>query len=209
MDFSFFFASLLSQWVLFSCLQELFLSAKVFFLHVCFCFFFCKGLSFFSCKGVWFVFSTERFFWIFPQVFCLKCFFFAEWGDVCFSQRGSFCFWGVRFFHRGFRFFQRSLFSSKVFFHGSFFFFKRSSFFHRGLFFPNRVLFFFHWCLGFSNSKGFGLFNHRGLDFSKGFCYVRCVLVFFFFKRFFQTSLFFVLGFFFKRVCFFPQGFFF
>ena len=69
---------------------------------------------------------------------------------------------------------------------------------------------FFHWCLGFSNSKGFGLFNHRGLNFSKGV--LLCSMCFgLFFSKDFLNRFVFCLGFFFffKRVCFFPQGCFF
>ena len=67
-------------------------SAKVVFLHVCFCFF-CKGLSFFFLAKGLICFSHGKFFSKkkFASFFFFV-FFFAEGGDVCFSQRVLFCF---------------------------------------------------------------------------------------------------------------------
>ena len=162
-----------------------FLFARVFFLQKLFfaCLFlllFCKGLSFFFLQRGLICFSHGEFFFKkkIRKFFFLMFFFFAEGGDVCFFSEGFvlFFFWGVRFFQEGFRFFSKEF----VFFKG--FFSTRVCFFFKGVRFsnevkvcPTRVLLFFSLVLEFFNSKCFGLFNHRGLDFSKGFCYVRCV----------------------------------
>ena len=91
-----FFASLLSQWVLFSCLQELFFFAKVFFFCMFVFVFFCKGLSFFFLSKEFDLFFARRgFFFLkknFSASFLFEMFFFCGVSGRLFFSKGSFCF---------------------------------------------------------------------------------------------------------------------